>query len=310
MIVKNVPNDLAFKRLDKAAAEMFTDYSRTQIKKWIEDGRVLVNGEISQPREKVNENDEIELNPTEEQKVSWEPQNIDFEIHFENEDFIIVNKPQGLIMHPGSGCYDGTLANGLIYKFPELINIPRSGIVHRLDKDTSGILLVAKNEKFRNYFVSLLQDRKVSKKYKAIVVGSTVGSFTINEPIGRDKNNRVKMSVRTDGKEAESFIKLEESFNNYSLLDVSIATGRTHQIRVHLSSVKLPIIGDRTYNPSGNIAKNTSPELTDFIRNFPRQALHSASLSFFDPDSDDYLYFEADMHDDMKSLLDKLKKQI
>ena len=269
-----------------------------------------MNGELAAPKEAVNIDDEIEINPTSEKKVSWEAENIAFEVIYENNNFLIINKNPNLVMHPGAGCANGTLANGLLNRYPELENIPRCGIVHRLDKDTSGILLVAKNEKFRNYFVSLLQERKVNKKYKAIVVGSTVGSFSINEPIGRDKNNRIKMSVRADGKEAESFIKLEESFDNYSLLDVSIASGRTHQIRVHLASVKLPIIGDKTYNPSGHVAKKTSSELTDFIRNFPRQALHSASLSFYDPDSDDYVYFKADMHDDMKSLLAKLKKQI
>ena len=136
-------------------------------------------------------------------------------------------------MHPGAGCYEGTLANGLLFRFPELKNLPRAGIVHRLDKDTSGIILVARNEKFRNYFVSLLQERKVKKNYKAIVVGKTIGSFKITNPIGRDKNNRTKMSIRPDGKEAITFVKLEESYQNYSLLDVSIETGRTHQIRVH-----------------------------------------------------------------------------
>jgi len=260
---KKVPEDMSHMRLDKVSAELFNDYSRTQIKKWILEGRILLNGELAAPKEAVNLDDEIEINPTSEKKVSWGAEDIAFEVIYENNNFLIVNKNPNVVMHPGAGCPNGTLANGLLHRYPELENIPRCGIVHRLDKDTSGILLVAKNEKFRNYFVSLLQERKVNKKYKAIVVGTTVGSFSINEPIGRDKNNRIKMSVRADGKEAESFIKLEESFDNYSLLDVSIATGRTHQIRVHLSSVKLPIIGDKTYNPSGHIAKKTSPELTD-----------------------------------------------
>jgi len=308
MIVKNVPNDLAFKRLDKAAAEMFTDYSRTQIKKWIEDGRVLVNGEISQPREKVNENDEIELNPTEEQKVSWEPQNIDFEIHFENEDFIIVNKPQGLIMHPGSGCYDGTLANGLIYKFPELINIPRSGIVHRLDKDTSGILLVARTESFRNFFINEMQERRVTKKYISVVVGYTLGSFSIEDPIGRDKNNRTKMAIREDGKDALTFVKLKENIGNYSVLDIRIETGRTHQIRVHLLSKKLPIIGDRTYDPSRSIAKDTSQELIDILRAFPRQALHATHLSFKDQKTDDVFSFDIPIPYDIEGLISNIRK--
>lgn len=310
MIIKNVPNNLALKRLDKAAAEMFTDYSRTQIKKWIEDGKVLVNGEISQPREKVHENDEIELNPVEEQKVSWEPEDIQFEVHFVNEDFIIINKPAGLIMHPGSGCYDGTLANGLIFKFPELVNIPRSGIVHRLDKDTSGILLVARTESFRNFFINEMQERRVIKKYSSIVVGSTLGSFSIEDPIGRDKNNRTKMAIREDGKDALTFVKLKENIGNYSVLDVRIETGRTHQIRVHLASKKLPIIGDKTYDPSRSIARDSSSELIDIVRSFPRQALHATHLSFNDQKTDNQFSFDIPIPNDMERLIFDIRKCI
>ena len=310
MIIKNVPNNLALKRLDKAAAEMFTDYSRTQIKKWIEDGKVLVNGEISQPREKVHENDEIELNPAEEQKVSWEPEDIQFEVHFENEDFIIINKPAGLIMHPGSGCYDGTLANGLIFKFPELVNIPRSGIVHRLDKDTSGILLVARTESFRNFFINEMQERRVIKKYSSIVIGSTLGSFSIEDPIGRDKNNRTKMAIREDGKDALTFVKLKENIGNYSVLDVRIETGRTHQIRVHLASKKLPIIGDKTYDPSRSIARDSSSELIDIVRSFPRQALHATHLSFNYQKTDNQFSFDIPIPNDMEQLIFEIRKCI
>ena len=310
MIIKNVPNNLALKRLDKAAAEMFTDYSRTQIKKWIEDGKVLVNGEISQPREKVHENDEIELNPAEEQKVSWEPEDIQFEVHFENEDFIIINKPAGLIMHPGSGCYDGTLSNGLIFKFPELVNIPRSGIVHRLDKDTSGILLVARTESFRNFFINEMQERRVIKKYSSIVIGSTLGSFSIEDPIGRDKNNRTKMAIREDGKDALTFVKLKENIGNYSVLDVRIETGRTHQIRVHLASKKLPIIGDKTYDPSRSIARDSSLELIDIVRSFPRQALHATHLSFNDQKTDNQFSFDIPIPNDMEQLIFEIRKCI
>ena len=278
-MIKNISADIANKRLDKAASELFDNYSRTQIKKWILEGRILVNGDLSKPRDFVHENDEIEINPTEEKKVSWEPQDINFDIYHECEDFIIINKPAGLIMHPGSGCYDGTLANGLIYRYPDLENIARCGIVHRLDKDTSGVLLVARNEKFRNYFIDLMQQRKVTKKYTAVVVGSTLGSFSIEDSIGRDKSNRTKMSVRSDGKEALTFVKTSERVGNYSILDIAIETGRTHQIRVHLLSKKLPIIADITYDPSRTIAKETSSELIEIIRSFPRQALHARFLS-------------------------------
>jgi 23S rRNA pseudouridine1911/1915/1917 synthase len=307
-MIKNVPTHIANQRLDKAASELFDEFSRTQIKKWILDGRILVNGDLSKPRDCVNENDQIEINPTKERKVSWEPQNIHFETYHECEDFIIINKPPGLIMHPGSGCYDGTLANGLINKYPDLENIPRCGIVHRLDKDTSGVLLVARNEGFRNYFIQLMQERRVTKKYTAIVVGSTLGSFSIEDPIGRDKSNRTKMSVRPDGKEALTFVKTSERVGNYSILDIAIETGRTHQIRVHLSSKKLPIIADITYDPSRTIAKDSSLELINLVRSFPRQALHARVLSFNCPKTQNEMTFEIPIPSDIQNLIKDIKK--
>tara|TARA_A100000164_G_scaffold379418_1_gene423628 strand:+ start:274 stop:1209 length:936 start_codon:yes stop_codon:yes gene_type:complete len=309
-ILKKVSEEFSGMRLDKVSSMIFEDYSRSQLKKWILEGRILLNNELASPRETVFTNDEIEINPISEIKTSWQPEDIDFEIIKEEKEYLIINKPSNLIMHPGAGCNIGTLANGLLFKFPKLKNIPRAGIVHRLDKDTSGIILVAKTEKFRNYFVQLLQERRVEKNYKAIVVGKIIGSFEINEPIGRDANNRTKMSVRSDGKEAYSFVRLEESYQNYSLLDISIKTGRTHQIRVHLSSKKLPIIGDKTYNASKHIAKDTPSVLVDVIRNFPRQALHSSQLSFEDPNTNEMLSFNATMHEDMKNLIDCFKKHI
>ena len=307
-IIKTVPENVSKTRLDKVCSEIFDDFSRSQLKKWILEGRILLNNEIALPKDLVNKNDEISLDPVSEDKISWQAEDISFEVIFENKDYLIINKPFNLVMHPGAGCNQGTLANGLLFFYPELKTIPRAGIVHRLDKDTSGILLVAKTEKFRNYFIQLLQERKVKKLYKAVVVGKTVGSFEISEPIGRDRNNRTKMSIRSDGKEALTFVKLNESLNNYSLLDVRIETGRTHQIRVHLSNKKLPIIGDKTYNPSNNVAKETPKELIETIRTFPRQALHSYQLSFMDMDTDEMMSFSAPLSDDIKKLIETLKK--
>ena len=307
---KKVTPEFSNMRLDKVSSEMFKDFSRTQLKKWILEGRILLNSELALPKDNVHVDDVIEINPITEKKNFWEPEDIYFDVMAEEKDYLIINKPSNLIMHPGAGSNNGTLANGLLYKYPELENIPRAGIVHRLDKDTSGVLLVARTEKFRNYFVQELQERKVKKNYIAAVVGKIIGSLAIDDPIGRDKNNRTKMSIRPDGKEAYSFIKLEEDFNNYSLLDVSIKTGRTHQIRVHLASKKLPIIGDKTYNPSGNIAKNTPKELIDLIRNFPRQALHSSKLSFVDPETHEDISFDAPIPQDIKNLISQLKKHI
>ena len=309
-IIKKVPEELSGMRLDKVSSIIFEDFSRTQHKKWIIEGRILLNNELASPKDTVLINDEIEINPIAETKISWEPENIEFEVIKEEENYLIINKPTNLVMRPGAGCFEGTLANGLLYRFPELKKIARAGIVHRLDKDTSGILLVARTEKFRNYFVNLLQERKVKKNYKAIVVGKIIGSFEITDPIGRDKNNRTKMSARPDGKEAHSFVKLEENYKNYSLLNISIKTGRTHQIRVHLSFKKLSIIGDETYNPSKNISRDTPEDLIDVIKDFPRQALHSYQLAFEDPDTKETISYCAPMHKDMQSLINRLKKHI
>lgn len=306
--IKKVPKNLADQRLDIVASELFENFSRSQIKKWIANGFILVNGDLSKPKDKVQENDEIEINPIEEKKVSWGEEDIDFDVIDENNNFIIINKKPGLVMHPGAGCYSGTLANGLIYKYPELTNLPRSGIVHRLDKDTSGVVLVAKNEKFRNYFIQQMQERNIKKEYVAVVVGSTLGSFSIEDPIGRDKFNRTKMSIRLDGKEAKTFVKLKEKINNYSILDISIETGRTHQIRVHLSSKKLPIVGDKIYDPAKSISKGSSKELIQIIRSFPRQALHARLLSFECPETQKQISFEAPIPQDMINLILDIKK--
>ena len=306
--IKKVPKNLADQRLDIVASKLFENFSRSQIKRWIANGFILVNGDLSKPKDKVQENDEIEINPIEEKKVSWGEEDIDFDVIDENNNFIIINKKPGLVMHPGAGCYSGTLANGLIYKYPELTNLPRSGIVHRLDKDTSGVVLVAKNEKFRNYFIQQMQERNIKKEYVAVVVGSTLGSFSIEDPIGRDKFNRTKMSIRLDGKEAKTFVKLKEKINNYSILDISIETGRTHQIRVHLSSKKLPIIGDKIYDPAKSISKGSSEELIQIIRSFPRQALHARLLSFECPETQKQISFEAPIPQDMINLILDIKK--
>ena len=306
--IKKVPKNLADQRLDIVASKLFENFSRSQIKRWIANGFILVNGDLSKPKDKVQENDEIEINPIEEKKVSWGEEDIDFDVIDENNNFIIINKKPGLVMHPGAGCYSGTLANGLIYKYPELTNLPRSGIVHRLDKDTSGVVLVAKNEKFRNYFIQQMQERNIKKEYVAVVVGSTLGSFSIEDPIGRDKFNRTKMSIRLDGKEAKTFVKLKEKINNYSILDISIETGRTHQIRVHLSSKKLPIIGDKIYDPAKSISKGSSKELIQIIRSFPRQALHARLLSFECPETQKQISFEAPIPQDMINLILDIKK--
>jgi len=305
---KKVSIDLINLRLDKASSVLFKEFSRTKLKEWILSGNILLNGEIASPREKVNLDDEIEVNPVNEASTEWSPENIEFSVLHETNDFLIVDKPVNLVIHPGAGTSSGTLANGLLYKFPKLEEIPRAGIVHRLDKDTSGLLVVAKNEKFRLYFIELLQSRKVKKNYRALVIGTLRGNLEIDIPIGRDKNNRTKMTCRDDGKAAITHVKSINSYGGYSLLDVEIETGRTHQIRTHLAHKKLPIIGDKTYNARKIIAKDTPDELKNFLRSFPRQALHANKIGFKLQDSEDYVVFESKIPKDLKELITTLER--
>ena len=305
---KKVSKDLINLRLDKAASILFEEFSRTKLKEWISRGNILLNGEIASPKEKVNLDDEIEVNPISEVSTEWIPENIEFGVLHETNDFLIVDKPVNLVIHPGAGISSGTLANGLLYKFPQLEEIPRAGIVHRLDKDTSGLLVVAKNERFRLYFIDLLQSRKVKKNYRALIIGTLRGNLEIDMPIGRDKNNRTKMTCREDGKEAITHVKSIDSYGGYSLLDVEIETGRTHQIRTHLAHKKLPIIGDKTYNTRKIIAKDTPDELKDFIRSFPRQALHAHKIGFKLPNSEDCVVFESKIPKDLKELITTLER--
>ena len=305
---KRVSKDLINLRLDKATSVLFEEFSRTKLKDWILNGNILLNGEIASPREKVNLDDEIEVNPVNEVSTEWYPEDVNFSVLHETDDFLIVDKPINLVIHPGAGISSGTLANGLLFKFPKLEELPRAGIVHRLDKDTSGLLVVAKNEKFRLYFIDLLQSRKVKKNYRAMVIGTLRGNLEIDVPIGRDKNNRTKMTCREDGKEAITYVKSIESYGGYSLLDVEIETGRTHQIRTHLAHKKLPIIGDKTYNTRKIIAKDTPDELKNFIRSFPRQALHAHKIGFKLPDTEDDVVFESKIPKDLKELITTLER--
>ena len=308
MIHKNINEEQNNSRLDHAATSLFEDFSRSQIQRWISQGNLLVNGEILKAKDKVHTGDEISLDPIFENRVSWEGEDIPINILHEEEDFIIINKSPGLVMHPGAGCHSGTLANALAFHFPELKKLPRCGIVHRLDKDTSGLLVVAKNEKFRNFFVTKLQDREIFKQYEAIVVGQVIGSFSIDHPLERDPRNRVKMRATDFGRDAVSHVSLIKFYKGYSHISIEIETGRTHQIRVHLSHQKLPIIGDSLYNPRNLIAKNTTKELIGHIQNFSRQALHASKIRFPSSQKEGIFYeFQADLPQDMQSLIKEME---
>ncbi|MDA7796491.1 RluA family pseudouridine synthase [Gammaproteobacteria bacterium] len=305
-LIQIISIDFHNSRLDQAATTLFADYSRSQIQRWIESGNLLVNGEILRAKDKIHDGDELALEPTLENRVSWEAEDITLNVHHEEQDFLVINKPPGLVMHPGAGCNNGTLANALAFHYPELIKLPRCGIVHRLDKDTSGLLVIAKTEKFRSFFVDKLQTREVYKQYEALVVGQVIGSFSIDLAIERDPRNRIKMRTTDFGRDALSHVSLVKFYNGYSHVAVEIETGRTHQIRVHLSHHKLPIIGDRLYNPRNLIARDTSKEVMPLIQQFPRQALHASKIGFASIDSGDQIEFQCSPPEDIRSLISSL----
>ena len=296
-------------RLDIAITQYLErKYSRNQIKNFILDGCVQVNDENCKPKDKLVTGDEIEFDFDDHHDSSWMPEKINFSVKDETSEYIIVEKSPNLIMHPGAGNEQGTLANGLLFRFPELAKLPRSGIVHRLDKDTSGLVLVAKTNDFRNHIVSEFQNRNVKKFYHALIKGNIVGQTIINEPILRDRRNRLRMTVDRSGREAISIVKNIETFHSYSLVEVEILTGRTHQIRVHMDFHKTPIVGDKVYGSRSKLAKNLTKEKIDFIQQFPRQALHASKLSFALKNNSEYVSYQSDLPKDIKDLINVLKK--
>ena len=296
-------------RLDIAITQYLErKYSRNQIKNFILDGCVQVNDENCKPKDKLVIGDEIEFDFDDHHDSSWMPEKINFSVKDETNEYIIVEKSPNLIMHPGAGNEQGTLANGLLFRFPELAKLPRSGIVHRLDKDTSGLVLVAKTNEFRNHIVSEFQNRNVKKFYYALIKGNIVGQTIINEPILRDRRNRLRMTVDRSGREAISIVKNIETFHSYSLVEVEILTGRTHQIRVHMDFHKTPIVGDKVYGSRSKLAKNLTKEKIDFIQQFPRQALHASKLSFALKNNSEYVSYQSDLPKDIKDLINVLKK--
>ena len=296
-------------RLDIAITQYLErKYSRNQIKNFILDGCVQVNDENCKPKDKLVTGDEIEFDFNDHHDSSWMPEKINFNVKDETSEYIIVEKSPNLIMHPGAGNEQGTLANGLLFRFPELAKLPRSGIVHRLDKDTSGLVLVAKTNDFRNHIVSEFQNRNVKKFYHALIKGNIVGQTIINEPILRDRRNRLRMTVDRSGREAISIVKNIETFHSYSLVEVEILTGRTHQIRVHMDFHKTPIVGDKVYGSRHKLAKNLTKEKIDFIQQFPRQALHASKLSFALKNNSEYVSYQSDLPKDIKDLINVLKK--
>ena len=294
-------------RADQIAAKQFSDYSRGHIQKWIKDGDLEVNGQQIKPKQILLANDVITVNFWEEPQIIDLPEDIPLAIIYEDHDILIINKPSGLVVHPGSGNKKGTLVNALLAHDNDLGFLPRAGIVHRLDKDTSGLMVVSKTELSYMNLIEQLKKRSVKRTYLAMVVGEPVSSRIIDEPIGRHPKIRTRQAITKKGKEAITRFSKLESFNGYSLLRVNLETGRTHQIRVHLSHIGYPIIGDPVYGNRNKFSSGTDERMKRIISGFKRQALHAEEIELLHPSSNEILSFKIEMPSDMQTLYDQIK---
>ena len=303
-----IPERMTGYRLDVALSEMLTDYSRSKITAWIKSGDALFNNKAFKPKDKVNGSQMVMLSLNKKKSNDWSAENIALNIVFEDEDIIVINKQFGIVTHPGAGNWTGTLANALLYYDPSLSKLDRAGIVHRLDKNTSGLMVIARNEKSQKYLIEQLQSHSVDREYSAIVYGHMIAGGTVDEPIGRDPKDRVKQAVSMSGKDATTHYRAIERFKSHTHVKAILETGRTHQIRVHLSYVGHSLIGDPTYGGRVRFPKKASEELKEALINFKRQALHSKKLTLTHPISGESMSWKAPLPDDMLELLEVLKK--
>ena len=296
-------------RVDQISSKQFTEYSRAHIQKWIKDGNLLVNDKKIKAKYIPQLGDVISVEFWEEPQLIDLPEDIPLEIIFEDEEIMIINKPAGLVVHPGSGNKSGTLVNALLSHNEELSFLPRAGIVHRLDKDTSGIMVISKSEISYLNLIEQLKERSVKRTYLAIVLGAPLANKIINKPIGRHPKIRTKQAVTHNGKEAITRFSVLESLEGYSLLRVNLETGRTHQIRVHLSHIGYPIVGDPVYGNRSKFSPGSNEAFKKVISSFKRQALHAEEIELIHPSSKELISFKASMPSDMQILLDDIKNR-
>lgn len=303
-----IPETEADLRLDLALSKILPDYSRTQIQEWIEAGAVLLNGHPTKTRTKVKGGEEISINATAKQQPQWEAQEIPLNIVYEDDSVLVINKPAGLVVHPGAGNADRTLLNALLHHAPALQDLPRAGIVHRLDKETSGLLVIAKTAAALKSLTHQVKKRTMLREYQCIVYGRFISGGKVDAPIDRHPIQRKRMAVIETGKPAITHYRIAEKFRALTFLTVKLETGRTHQIRVHMAHIRHPVVGDPVYGGRVQLAKNMSPALIQALRQFKRQALHAFALGFTHPESDEFVRWETPMPEDMQALLTVLKQ--
>jgi 23S rRNA pseudouridine1911/1915/1917 synthase len=298
------------KRLDQVAARLFDDYSRARLQIWIKSGELTVNGSIARPRDKVFEADLLVLDATLEEESRWEAMPMDLAVVYEDDDLLVINKPAGLVVHPAAGHINDTLLNALLHHCPDLVNIPRAGIVHRLDKDTSGLLVIAKTLSAHADLVEQLHNRTVKREYEAITYDVMTGGGKVDMPIGRHPSQRKKMAVVDSGKEAITHYRVIKRYPAHTHVAVKLETGRTHQIRVHMAQIRYPLVGDPVYGGRLRMPANAPEVLRENLRLFNRQALHARRLGLIHPTTGEHIEWECDLPQDMQNLLAALTNHL
>ena len=305
----SVPEELTGQRLDVVLAELMPDYSRNRLKQWLLDGQILLDGQQAKPKTKVYGDQQLELN-IHVADISDEclAEDIPLNIVYQDESLIVVNKPAGLVVHPAVGNRQGTLQNALLFFDKTLADVPRAGIVHRLDKDTSGLMVVARTLESHKYLVEQIQQREVHREYQTVVHGVMTGGGTVDQPIGRHAHDRVRMTVREDGRPSVTHYRVLDRFRLYTHLHVELETGRTHQIRVHMQHLRHSMVGDPVYSGRSRLPAGASEEFLNILNNFKRQALHAWRLSLNHPETGELMQWEAPLPEDMVELIAGMKE--
>jgi len=305
-----VPLEMDGKRLDQIASTLFSDYSRARLQAWIKDGQLTVDGKQCKPKVKLIGGEQLTLEAELESDDSWEAEDIALDIVYEDDALLVINKPAGLVVHPASGHKTGTLLNALLFHHPSLATLPRAGIVHRIDKETTGLLVIAKTLLAHKSLVKQLLKKTVFREYEAIVCGVMTGGGVVDQPIGRHPTQRIRMAVVEGGKEAVTHYRVIERFRSHTHVRVQLETGRTHQIRVHMSHLHYPLLGDPVYGGRFRLPKGASPELADGLRRFKRQALHARTLGLIHPVTKEEMEWHSELPEDFSTMLALLKRNV
>jgi 23S rRNA pseudouridine1911/1915/1917 synthase len=307
-LAATVPADHAGKRLDQALAALFPQHSRSRLQEWIRGGRVLLNGQPVSQRHTVKTGDAVVVHPVALTHAAWAPEAIKLDIRHEDKALLIINKPAGLVVHPGAGNPDHTLLNALLHHDAGLLSVPRAGIIQRLDKDTSGLMVIARTPEAHTFLVEQMRRRLIRREYEAIVCGTITSGGSIDAPIGRHQTQRTRMAVTHKGKLAVTHYRIIRRYRTHTHLRLRLETGRTHQIRVHMASIHHPIVGDPVYGGRARLPAAITEDLRNRLKSFPRQALHACYLELTHPITGDTLQETAPLPEDMRGLLDDLER--